>query len=58
MASRELMSKLRESGTITGGPPPLEKRQRSRFLQVLDETIQAIRRKSSWMGDTEEWVTG
>ena len=45
LASRELLSNLRALGTITGGPAPLEKRDRSRFLQRLDETIQAIRRR-------------
>ncbi len=43
LASRELLSHLRDLGTITGGPDPFEKRDRSRFLQRLDETIQAIR---------------
>jgi len=42
LASRELLSHLRDLGTITGGPPPFEKRDRSRFLQRLDETIQAL----------------
>lgn len=44
LASREILSHLRDLGTMTGGPPPLEKRDRSRFLQVLDETIQSIKR--------------
>ncbi len=44
LASRELMSHLREMGNLTGGPPPFEKRDRSRFLQGLDTVIQAIRR--------------
>ena len=42
MAMRELMSDLRDSGTITGGPPPFQKRDRSRFLHGLDQMIQAI----------------
>jgi len=29
---------------MTGGPPPVTKRDRSRFLQQLDELIQSIRR--------------
>jgi len=29
---------------MTGGPPPITKRDRSRFLQQLDEVIQSIRR--------------
>jgi uncharacterized protein YaiI (UPF0178 family) len=43
LASRELLSHLRDLGTRTGGPAPFEKRDRSRFLQRLDETIQALR---------------
>ena len=45
VAARDLLSALRGAGEITGGPPPLKKRDRSRFLQQLDEVIQAIRRK-------------
>ena len=45
VATRDLLSALRGVGEITGGPPPLKKRDRSRFLQQLDEVIQAIRRK-------------
>lgn len=43
VASRELLSGLRESGAITGGPPPFHERDRSRFLQSLDAIIQRIR---------------
>ena len=42
LASRELMAYLRDSGSITGGPAPFEARDRSRFLQKLDDLIQAI----------------
>ncbi|NOY69717.1 MAG: YaiI/YqxD family protein [Deltaproteobacteria bacterium] len=45
VAMRNLFSDLRDAGEITGGSPPLRKRDRSRFLQQLDEMIQAIRRK-------------
>jgi uncharacterized protein YaiI (UPF0178 family) len=44
LASRELLSHLRDLGTITGGPAPLERRDLSRFLQRLDETVQTIPR--------------
>jgi uncharacterized protein YaiI (UPF0178 family) len=44
VATRDLLSELRESGEITGGPPPLKKHDRSRFLHQLDEVIQSIRR--------------
>jgi len=46
LASRELMSHLRDMGNVTGGPPPFERRDRSRFLQRLEEIIQRIRRRS------------
>lgn len=45
VATRDLLSVLRNAGEITGGPAPLTKRDRSRFLQTLDEAIQSIRRK-------------
>ena len=45
VATRDLLAVLRGGGEITGGPPPLQKRDRSRFLQTLDEVIQFIRRK-------------
>ncbi|MGR3302610.1 MAG: YaiI/YqxD family protein [Candidatus Scalindua sp.] len=45
VATRDLLSALRGVGEITGGPPPLKKSDRSRFLQQLDEVIQTIRRK-------------
>jgi uncharacterized protein YaiI (UPF0178 family) len=41
LANRELMAYLRDMGDVTGGPAPFEKRDRSRFLQGLDEVIQA-----------------
>ena len=43
LATRELMSHLRDMGEMTGGPPPFQKRDRSQFLQALDEMIQGIR---------------
>ena len=45
VATRDLLAELRGAGEITGGPPPLKKRDRSLFLQQLDEVIQKIRRK-------------
>ena len=41
LANRELMAYLRDMGNMTGGPDPFEKRDRSRFLQRLDDIIQA-----------------
>ncbi len=45
LATRDLLTELRGAGEITGGPPPLDQRDRSRFLQQLDQEIQSIRRK-------------
>ncbi len=45
VATRNLLSELRGAGEITGGPPPLKKSDRSRFLHQLDEVVQVIRRK-------------
>lgn len=44
VATRDLLSELRGAGEITGGPPPLTQRDRSRFLQQLDTVIQSILR--------------
>ena len=44
LAMRELMADLRQEGTITGGPPPITPKDRSRFLSKLDEAVNAVRR--------------
>jgi uncharacterized protein YaiI (UPF0178 family) len=44
MATREIMSHLRECGTMTGGPAPFAPKDRSRFLQSLEEMVQACLR--------------
>jgi len=44
LASRELMAHLRAMGDMGGGPPPFSARDRSTFLQRLDDLIQALRR--------------
>ena len=44
LATRDLLSKLREAGTMIGGPPRFQKRDRSRFLQSLDQIVQNIKR--------------
>lgn len=43
LANREVSSQLREHGMITGGPAPFAKKDRSRFLQRLDDAIHACR---------------
>ncbi len=44
LATRNLMTALREAGEIRGGGRPFSKQDRSRFLGALDAAIQAIRR--------------
>ena len=44
LASRELMSHLRDMGTLTGGPAAFQGKDKSRFLHRLDETIVAVLR--------------
>lgn len=46
MATRNLLAELRGAGTMTSGPLPFQKQDRSRFLQRLDQIIQDIRRNS------------
>jgi len=47
MAMRELMSHLRETGAASGGPPPLVKKDRSRFISKLHQVIQSVMTKAS-----------
>ena len=46
LATRDLLSELREMGARTRGPAPFDKKDRSRFLQSLDQMIHSIRRNS------------
>jgi len=46
VATRELMSQLREMGEMTGGPAPFTKKDRSQFLQALDAMVHALRREA------------
>ena len=50
LSNRELMAYLRDSGAITGGPAPFEARDRSRFLQKLDDLVQAARKAAGAAG--------
>lgn len=45
VAMRELKSFLRDTGEIRDHAPAFTKQDRSRFLQKLEETVQAIRRR-------------
>jgi uncharacterized protein YaiI (UPF0178 family) len=44
LAARDLSAYLREIGLQTGGPAPFSRRDRSQFLQRLDEVVQSVRR--------------
>jgi uncharacterized protein len=44
LATRELMQTLRQFGSVKGGPPPMEKKDKSKFLGKLDQIIQSIKR--------------
>ena len=45
LATRDLLSELRQFGEVTGGPPPFDKRDRSRFLEGLDKAVNEILRR-------------
>ena len=47
LVGREIWRHLRELGTNTGGPAPLTKKDRSRFLSVLDTVVQAALREAT-----------
>jgi uncharacterized protein YaiI (UPF0178 family) len=46
LATRDLMTHLRDTGEVAGGGPAFTKQDRSRFLQALENAIQTTRRKS------------
>lgn len=43
LAGRALMADLRDMGVASGGPPPFSAQDRSRFLQALDQAVQALK---------------
>jgi len=43
LATRDLLAELRDAGAMLGGPPPFQARDRSRFLQSLDQMIQHLK---------------
>jgi uncharacterized protein YaiI (UPF0178 family) len=45
LAVRNLMTDLRSSGEVTGGPKSFAARDRSAFLAALDQTIRRIQRR-------------
>ncbi|MFO7950773.1 MAG: YaiI/YqxD family protein [Candidatus Fermentibacteraceae bacterium] len=43
VATRDLMTGLRDLGIMEGGgPPPFERKDRSRFLEAMDEMVNAV----------------
>ncbi len=46
LAGREMARHLRELGATTGGPPPLTRHDRSRFLSVLDTEMRRALREA------------
>ena len=44
LAIREIMQGLRETGEMTGGPPPFSKSDRSKFLDRMEMIVQKARR--------------
>jgi uncharacterized protein len=47
LSTRALMEHIRSTGEITGGPPPFSPKDRSKFLQTLDQTLHQEIRKPS-----------
>jgi uncharacterized protein len=47
LAGRELSRYIRELGMTTGGPAPMTRQDRSRFLVALDAAVQVARRSES-----------
>jgi uncharacterized protein YaiI (UPF0178 family) len=45
LAVRNLMTDLRSSGEVTGGPKSFAPRDRSAFLSALDQTIRRVQRR-------------
>jgi uncharacterized protein YaiI (UPF0178 family) len=44
IATRALMSDLRAMGVVQGGNAPMAKRDKSQFLQALDQAVNAVRK--------------
>lgn len=45
VANRELMQNLRHMGEMRGGPAPMDKKARSKFLGKLDQIIQSLKHR-------------
>ena len=53
LAMRNLMTDLRSSGEITGGPKSYSPRDRSTFLSTLDQTIRRIQRRRAERAESQ-----
>ncbi len=45
LATRQLLAQLRDQGIMMGGPPPFAQKDRSLFLQQLDQMVNTIKRE-------------
>jgi uncharacterized protein YaiI (UPF0178 family) len=45
VANRELMQNLRHMGEMRGGPSPMDKKAKSKFLGTLDRIIQSLKKE-------------
>src|SRR5437868_7165029 len=54
LAVRNLMTDLRSSGEITGGPKSYSPRDRSTFIAALDQTIRRIQRRRAAQAATAQ----
>jgi len=50
LAGRAVSTHMRELGMVTGGPAPLTRADRSKFLSALDTLVQAARRAAAGQG--------
>ncbi len=53
LATRQILSHLREMEDRRYGPPPFQKSDRSLFLQKLDEMVQSVR-SGRWTGSANQ----
>jgi uncharacterized protein len=54
LAMRNLMTDLRSSGEVTGGPKSFSPRDRSAFVSALDQTIRRIQRRRAEQAATSQ----
>jgi uncharacterized protein YaiI (UPF0178 family) len=47
LATRNLLDSLRSAGEVTGGPRPFSARDRSAFLQALEQAVTRLKRRAS-----------